>query len=81
MTLKDFLVRMIPTNIVGDIAKGDIMPVLIMAVLFGFALCQIGERRQRITQLLDDLTHAVASGNEFAPQRVPVVGVVRCRPP
>ena len=50
---------MIPTNIVGDIAKGDIMPVLIMAVLFGFALCQMGERGQRIGQLLDDLTHAV----------------------
>jgi hypothetical protein len=59
MTLKDFLVRMIPTNIVGDIAKGDIMPVLIMAVLFGLALCQLGERGRRITQLLDDLAHTV----------------------
>ncbi len=59
MTLQDFLVKMIPTNIVGDIAKGDIMPVLIMAVLFGLALCQLGGRGQRVTQLLDDLMHAV----------------------
>jgi aerobic C4-dicarboxylate transport protein len=59
MTLVDFLVKMIPTNLVGDIAKGDIMPVLIMAVLFGFALCQMGERGQRITALLDDFMHTV----------------------
>ncbi len=59
MTVTDFLIKMIPTNIVGDIAKGDIMPVLIMAMLFGFALCQMGERGQRVTALLDDLTHAV----------------------
>ena len=59
MTLVDFLVKMIPTNLVGDIAKGDIMPVLIMAVLFGFALCQMGERGQRVTALLDDFMHAV----------------------
>jgi aerobic C4-dicarboxylate transport protein len=59
MTLVDFLMKMIPTNMVGDIAKGDIMPVLIMALIFGFALCQMGERGQRITALLDDFTHAV----------------------
>jgi Na+/H+-dicarboxylate symporter len=59
MTIVDFLTKMIPTNFVGDIAKGDIMPVLIMAMLFGFALCQMGERGQRITALLDDFTHAV----------------------
>jgi aerobic C4-dicarboxylate transport protein len=59
MTVTDFLIKMIPTNIVGDIAKGDIMPVLIMAVLFGFALCQMGERGQRVTALLDDFTHAI----------------------
>lgn len=59
MTVVDFLTKMIPINMVGDIAKGDIMPVLIMALLFGFALCQMGERGQRVASLLDDFTHAV----------------------
>src|SRR5271170_3402350 len=36
LTIIDFLMKMVPTNIVGDLAKGDIMPVLIMALLFGF---------------------------------------------
>ncbi len=44
MTIIDFLMKMVPTNIIGDLAKGDIMPVLIMAVIAGFALCRMGER-------------------------------------
>lgn len=59
MTIIDFLTKMIPTNMVGDLAKGEIMPVLIMAVLFGFALCYMGERGQRLVALIDDFTHAV----------------------
>src|ERR1700691_5123173 len=44
LTIIDFLMSMVPKNIIGDLARGDIMPVLIMGVLFGFALCQMGER-------------------------------------
>ncbi len=59
MTIVDFLIKMIPTNMVGDIAKGEIMPVLIMAVLVGFALCRMGERGARVVGLMDDFTHAI----------------------
>jgi aerobic C4-dicarboxylate transport protein len=59
MTIVDFLVKMIPTNMIGDIARGEIMPVLIMAVLFGFALCYMGERGRRVVVLMDDFTHAI----------------------
>lgn len=59
MTIIDFLMKMIPTNMVGDLAKGEIMPVLVMAVLFGFALCHLGERGQRLVGLIDDFVHAV----------------------
>src|SRR5712691_2561182 len=48
-----------PTNLVGAIASGDIMPVLVMAVLFGFALCRMGERGRRLVELIDDFTHAL----------------------
>jgi Na+/H+-dicarboxylate symporter len=59
MTIVDFLIKMIPTNMIGDIARGEIMPVLIMAVLFGFALCYLGERGRRVVELMDDFTHAI----------------------
>ncbi|HJU15323.1 MAG TPA: C4-dicarboxylate transporter DctA [Stellaceae bacterium] len=58
-TVVQFLMHMVPTNMVGDLARGEIMPVLIMAVLFGFALCHMGERGRRVTTLIDDLMQAV----------------------
>jgi aerobic C4-dicarboxylate transport protein len=45
--------------LVGAVAEGDILPVLVMAILFGFALCHIGERGQRLVTLIDDFTHAL----------------------
>ena len=59
ITIVDFLTKMIPTNMIGALAKGEITPVLIMAVLVGFALIHMGERGQRIVVLIDDFTHAV----------------------
>jgi aerobic C4-dicarboxylate transport protein len=45
--------------LVAAVAQGDILPVLVMAVLFGFALCHMGERGQRLVTLIDDFTHAL----------------------
>ncbi len=59
LTIVDFLLKMVPANLIGDLAKGDMMPVLIMAVLFGFALIRLGERGARLTVLIDDFSHAI----------------------
>jgi Na+/H+-dicarboxylate symporter len=59
LTIVDFLMKMIPTNLVGAVAQGDLLPVLVIAVLFGFALCQMGERGQRLVALIDDVMHAL----------------------
>jgi aerobic C4-dicarboxylate transport protein len=59
LTIVDFLIKMIPTNLIGAVAQGDILPVLVMAVLFGFALGHMGERGQRLVSLIDDFTHAL----------------------
>jgi aerobic C4-dicarboxylate transport protein len=58
-TLVGFLMKMVPTNLVGDLAKGNMMPVLIMALLFGFGFCRLGERGARVISLLDDFQHAI----------------------
>jgi aerobic C4-dicarboxylate transport protein len=59
LTIVDFLMKMIPSNLVGAVAQGDLLPVLVIAVLFGFALCQMGERGQRIVSLIDDVTQVL----------------------
>lgn len=59
LTVVELLVKMIPHNMVGAVAQGEILPVLVMGVLFGFALCQMGARAERLVSLIDDFTHAL----------------------
>jgi aerobic C4-dicarboxylate transport protein len=55
----DFVMHIIPTTIVDAFAKGDILQVLLVAVLFGFALSMMGDRCRPLLTLLDTVTHAV----------------------
>ena len=59
LTIVDFLMKMIPANLVGAVAQGDLLPILVMAILFGFALCHMGERGQRLLTVIDDVMHAL----------------------
>lgn len=53
LTIVDFLLNMIPANMVGAVAAGDLLPVLIISVLFSFTLCHIGEASARLALLID----------------------------
>ena len=53
-----FILNIIPDSVVGAFARGDILQVLLFAVLFGFALMALGERGRTVRALLDDLGHA-----------------------
>lgn len=55
----DFVMHIIPTTIVDAFAKGDILQVLLVAILFGFALSMMGERCRPLLKLLDMVTQAV----------------------
>src|SRR6201996_3759172 len=55
----DFVLNIIPDSAVGALARGDILQVLLFAILFGFALMALGERGHRLRDLIDDNSHAV----------------------
>jgi aerobic C4-dicarboxylate transport protein len=55
----DFVLNIIPDSVVGAFAKGDILQVLLFAILFGFALMALGERGHRLRDIIDDTSHAV----------------------
>src|SRR6202047_4947981 len=55
----DFLMHIIPTTAVDAFAKGDILQVLLVAILLGVARSVVGHRCQPIVDLFDALTHAV----------------------
>ncbi len=54
-----FLMNIIPDTVVGAFAKGDILQVLLFAVLFGFALMALGERGRLVREFIDQASKAV----------------------
>lgn len=52
----DFLVGIIPDNIVGAMAKGELLPILFFAVLFGLSMAALGEKGKPIVELFEKLT-------------------------
>jgi len=57
--ITDFLVHIIPNTIVDAFSKGDILQVLLVSVLFGFALSIAGPRCKPLLDVMDSLTRAV----------------------
>jgi len=58
-SVTDFLLHIIPTTVVDAFAKGDILQVVFVAILFGLALSALGDRGKYLVTLLDSLTHTV----------------------
>ena len=58
-SVTDFILHIIPTTIVDAFAKGDILQVVLLALLFGFALSAIGKRGEPLLKVLQSLMHAV----------------------
>jgi aerobic C4-dicarboxylate transport protein len=57
--VSDFLMHIIPTTVVDAFAKGDILEVVFVSLLFGFALSAAGARAKPLVELIDSLTRVV----------------------
>jgi aerobic C4-dicarboxylate transport protein len=58
-TIADFLLHIIPSTVVDAFAKGDILQVVLVSVLFGVALSAMGDRCKPLITFIDSMTHAV----------------------
>ena len=55
----DFLLNVIPTTVVDAFAKGEILQVLLIAVLFGFALHRFGGRGTMVFDMIEKSSHVL----------------------
>jgi len=55
----DFLLNIIPDTIVGAFARGEVLQVLLFAVLFGLALLHLGPRTHHVVQLVQATSDAL----------------------
>ncbi|EGF90854.1 C4-dicarboxylate transport protein [Asticcacaulis biprosthecium C19] len=58
-SLSDFLLHIIPDTLLSGFAEGNILQVLLVAILTGFALQRIGPPAQGIRNLIDEGSHLV----------------------
>jgi aerobic C4-dicarboxylate transport protein len=58
-SVTEFLMHIIPTTVVDAFAKGDILEVVFIALLFGFALSAAGPRGKPLIDVIDGLTYGV----------------------
>ncbi|GAB3636280.1 dicarboxylate/amino acid:cation symporter [Hymenobacter arcticus] len=59
MNWVEFFTHIVPDNVVGAFAKGDILQVLLFSVLFGLALNKLGDYAQPLVKTFDRLSHAM----------------------
>jgi len=52
-SVASFLLGIVPDTLIGPFTRGDILPVLLIALLFGFALARLGDRGRGIVQGID----------------------------
>jgi aerobic C4-dicarboxylate transport protein len=60
-TVSDFLMNVIPSTLLDAFAKGEILQILLIAVLFGFALQKLGERTAGVLRFIDQLSQVLFS--------------------
>lgn len=55
----DFFMHMIPNTVVDAFAKGEILQVLVFAILFGFALHKFGGRGTLVFDFIEKISHVL----------------------
>jgi aerobic C4-dicarboxylate transport protein len=58
-TVTDFIMHIIPTTVVDAFAKGDILQVVLVSILFGLALSAMGSRSKPLLDFLGSLMRGV----------------------
>lgn len=58
-TVTDFVMSIIPSSMFDAFAKGDVLQVLLVAVLFGFALHRFGGRGTLIFDFIEKISHVL----------------------
>ncbi len=59
MTVVEHILHIIPDTIFGAFANGDILQVLLIAILFGVALVSFGERGKFLVRTFDSISHVL----------------------
>ena len=68
----EFALHIIPNSFFGAFAEGEVLPVLLLAVLCGFGLTRIGKAAQPVLDSIDGFSHMLFSAFGFIMKLAPL---------
>jgi len=68
----DFLLNVIPSTLIDAFAKGEILQVLLIAVMFGFALHRFGGRGTLVFDVIEKISHVLFTIVGFIMKLAPI---------
>jgi proton glutamate symport protein len=77
--INDLLMRMVPENIIDSMARGDILPIIFFAILFGFFISQVADSyRQPLTTFFEGMFEVMMKVTMFIIRFTPlgILGIV-----
>ena len=67
----DFLMHLIPTTFFAPFAEGEVLPVLVIAIITGFALTRVGSAGAPVTQGIEAFSHVLFNAFAFLMKLAP----------
>ena len=58
-SMGDFFMNMIPTTLVSAFSEGEILQVLVVAILFAWALAAIGSKGREVVAMIESFSHVL----------------------
>ncbi len=71
-TVTEFVMHIIPMSMIDAFAKGDVLQVLLVSVLFGFALQKLGGRGTLVFDFIEKISHVLFTIVGFIMRAAPI---------
>jgi aerobic C4-dicarboxylate transport protein len=68
----DFLLHLIPNSFFGAFAEGEVLPVLVLAILVGFGLTRVGSAGEPVARGIDAFSHVLFAAFGFIMKLAPI---------
>lgn len=68
----DFFMNMIPETLVGAFSQGEILQVLVVAILFAWALAAIGSKGREVVAMIESFSHVLFKMVDIITKAAPI---------
>lgn len=59
LSLRDFVLNLVPTSVVQAMATNEILQVVVFSLFFGTALASMGPRGRRLVEVIEEFSHVI----------------------